>query len=192
MTSLKVNLTVLGVVVVLAAGFGLGLLKPGLKKLDERRAKLAAETEQVHERQAQVGDVGELYAGIVQLEREVRDSRSRLPADRQFGEFLGELSENLKEAGLEEYTVEPKPQKTLGKAQLPDSLDVVDGTTILPVKVAFTGGFDNLIGFLERMEGMVRLSHVESLSLVNDEGRPGRISVELELHTYHRAMEAVQ
>ncbi|RIK66400.1 MAG: hypothetical protein DCC65_09660 [Planctomycetota bacterium] len=189
MSAARMNLAVTAVVVAISAAFGLGAVRPGLKELEDRRAKLDAEAMKVREQQAGVGDIGRLYAAIVDLDRAMQDFRSRLPADRQFGEFLNAIAENIRSSGIEDYIVEPQSPRRIDESKLPEDLEIVKGTTVLPVRVAFECGFGPALEFLDRMENLTRLSHVESLRMVNLEEQPGRVRVEVTLHTYSNARD---
>ena len=43
-----------------------------------------------------------------------------------------------------------------------------------------------MVKFLDYLEKNRRLSHVESLKLINDEMKPGRIKADIVVHTYFR------
>ena len=185
MTTLKLNVTVVAIVLVLTSAFVFGLLMPGVGRLREARAELAEKVTKVETDQQQVGDASDLYASILQMDEKTRDFRKRLPAERQFGEFLNDLSDNLEASGIEDYSVQPRPAQVLDQTKLPASLKLTEGTVLLPVVVSFEGDFGGLFEFLRGIESLPRLSHVETLRLVNDEKRPGRVAVELTLCTYH-------
>lgn len=186
MTAVRLNLVVVGTVVVVTAGFAVGLLIPGLRELDRARAEVTGKVSAVQAQQQQVGNVSELYGTIQEMDRQLADFRTRLPEDRQFGEFLNELSENLKRNQIEEYVVQPRLARFLDESKLPADLALAKGTIVLPVNVSFETSFTRLFDFLKGMQAVPRLHHVESMSVVNDEQQPGLIRVEIELLTYHR------
>ena len=186
MSTMKLNLIIVGVVVTLTAGFAAGLLIPGVRDLDQARQEVADKLAVVQTEQQQVGNVSELYSSILQMDVQLTDFRKRLPEDRQFGEFLNDLSENLKRNQIDEYIVQPRPARPLDETKLPADRKLAKDTVILPVSVAFETSFTKLFEFLKSMEAMPRLYHVESLKVVNDEQRPGTVKVELGLQTYHR------
>ncbi len=185
MTNLRLNVTVVAIVLVLTSAFVFGLFMPGMGRLREARAELAEKVAKVKTDQQQVGDVSDLYASILHMDEKTRDFRKRLPAERQFGEFLNDLSDNLETSGIEDYSVQPRSAQVLDQAKLPASLKLAEGTILLPVVVSFESDFDDLFKFLRGVESLPRLSHVEMLKLVNDEERPGRVAVEVTLCTYH-------
>lgn len=182
---LKLNLIVVAVVLAMTAGFVLGLLIPGMEDLEERRAKLAEEVARVQSKQKEVGNVSELYASIVEMDEKTHDFRKRLPAERRFGEFINDVCETLRSCNINDYFPQQKAAKRLDAAKLPASLQRAAGTVILPVSISFETRFTTTFEFLKGVGSLPRLSRVTSLKLVNSENRPGRVSVEMMLDTYH-------
>lgn len=184
MSRVKLNALAFGIVVVMTAGFAFGFAFPGAKKLREQRDRIASETAMVKAEQERLGNIGELYATIVELDAAMSRFSERLPQQQNFGEFLNSVSENLKAAGVEDFAVQPKPPVALEAAKLPSSLAVAAGTMILPVRITFDGTLAQLVEFQSRMEELPRLSQVESMKLANDEGDPGNVRIEIELQTF--------
>ena len=186
MTIMRLNLIVLVTVVVLTGGFVAGLLVPGVKDLRRVRQEVTEQVGAVQAAQGQVGNVSELYASILRTGEQLADFRLHLPEDRQFGEFLNDISENLKRCEIVEYVVQPRPARQLDDSRLTPSFKLAKGTVILPVFVSFETDFGKLFDFLKHMETLPRLFHVESMKLSNNEEQPGLVKVELILQTYHR------
>lgn len=185
MTFKKLNLIVICVVAGLTGLFVGALLLPGTKELNLRLDEAAQKMQEVRAAQEEVGDVGELYATIVELDKRMADYRQHLPMERQFGEFLRSLSENLRTAGIDQNVVQQRAEQRLDETKLPASLKPALGTGILPVQISFESSFSQLFDFLKSVESLPRLSHVESLQLTNDEHSPGRVRAEIVLHTYY-------
>lgn len=186
MSIVRLNLIVIGAVVAVTSSFACGLLIPGMGALAQARADLSRKIATVRADQEKVGSVSDLYASIMDMDEQMWDFRKRLPAERQFGEFLNELSENLRKSGIDDYLVQPRPGRPLDGTKLPASMKLAKGTIILPVSVSFRGSFEALFDFLKKMESLSRLSHVANLKMVNDENGPGRVGVEVVFHTYHQ------
>lgn len=186
MNMFKLNLVIIAVVLAATAAFTWGLLFPGLEELRERQDRISAGLEGIEQTQRWVGDVGALYASIQSLNDEMRYFREQLPTDRRFGEFLNDLSKCLGQSEIADYAIQPISSMTVVSEQLPPDLKLAEGTVILPVRVLFESGFENVFGFLSRVESLKRLCHVEDLKLVNDESRPGHVRIEMELHAYYQ------
>lgn len=189
MNMLKLNVGVALLVVALTTAFVLALVRPGMKELKACQAEIADKQAAVCAEQERLGNIGGLFASVLQLDEAMRDFRVRLPEDRRFGEFLNDLSENLKKCGIDDYVVQPKPALLADEGKLPEALKVAAGTTILPVNISFRGTFVQLFDFLAGLESLSRLSHVEAIKVVNDEQHPGSVGVEMMLHTYQHPDE---
>lgn len=186
MSMFKLNLVIIAVVLVATAAFTWGLLLPGLDELHEQQEKISAGLKEVEQTQRSVGDVGSLYASIQSLNDQMRNFREQLPADRRFGAFLNDLSGCLEKSDVVDYAIQPIPSMAVVSERLPEDLKLAEGTVILPVRVLFESRFENVFGFLSRMESLKRVCHVENMELVNDESRPGYVRIDLELHAYHQ------
>ena len=182
---MRLNIAVIAVVLGLTSAFSFGLLMPGFAKLKEARAEVAVEADKTRTDQQMVGDVSKLFASIVKLDEEMSDFRKRLPADRDFGDFLRDLSNNLLETGVENYAVQPRPAREIEPSKLPPALALTQGTTILPVSISFESSFYKVFEFLAKIEEMPRITHLETISFINDEKSPGDVKVEIMLYTYH-------
>jgi Tfp pilus assembly protein PilO len=182
----KLNLVVVGVVLALTAGFAFGLLLPGWKKLNVVQHDLALKLAAVEADQQKTGNVSDLYASILRINEQMSDFRKRLPQDRQFGDFLNELSEHLKGTDIQQYNVQPKAARPVDEAKLPKDLQLAKGVVVLPVSLSFETDFLRLFDFLKNLHTLGRVFHVESLSATGTETRPGEVRVEMVLQTYHR------
>lgn len=186
MSPLRLNLIVLGAVVVIAGGFTLGLLRPGLRELDDRRAQLSAEVQQMRQRQEAVGNIGELYSSIVSMDELMQTFRKRLPTHQQVGEFLRDVSDALAKCGIKDYVVEPGMPHPVDENRIPADKQIVKGTVIIPVSLSFDCEFDSLASFLDRLEGLERLNHLAWMNVTNDTTVPGQVHVEVVIHAFHR------
>jgi len=185
MTLRKLNLIVVGGVVGLTGLFAAALFLPRTKQLKHLREDLSQRSQAVRAEQEQIGNVSEIYAAILEMDRRKEDDRRKLPLERQFGDFLKALSDRLGQAGIEQNVVKQKPEYRLDDAKLPAELKRAKGTGILPVRVSFDSTPGQLFEFIKSVESMPRLSHVGSLEVANDETNPGRVHADITLHTFY-------
>lgn len=189
MNEVKGNLITVGVVVLLWAGFALGVLLPGRRSLSEKQQRVEATAQRVRSEYSTVVDMSAVFAEILRLEQDNAHYRERIPSERRFGEFLNNLSQCLQTAGIADFVVEPRPEQLWTEQDLPDELKSARGMTLLRVRVTFQGKFDNLFDFLSAVEAIPRLSHVESMTVRNQEEQIGRIDAEIILRTYYKPDE---
>lgn len=174
------------VIAVTAAAFAAGMLFPGLRELETRRAAIAAELDQAQQAQAEVSDMSAMYAGIIKLKEREYQLWNQIPVEPRFSEFLNQLSQELKATGINEYDVQRPPARELDPTRLPESLRLAAHIVVLPVALKFECDANQMQRLLDRIEGVERLVHVDDLKIQNDEKSPGRLSVELVLQVYHR------
>lgn len=187
MTTTKLNLAAIGAVLVLAATFALGFLRPGLRRLASTQDLVVEKLSAVRDKQQSLGDVSQLYASIVEQDLQMHDIHAQLPARRRFGEFLRDLSNYLEENGIADFLVEPQLPQPIDDQNVPTSLRFVSGTHVLPVQLSFDCSAEQLVAFLDAVESLSRLSQVDKLLVKNHDSDPGRVSVELTITAYQNS-----
>jgi len=185
----KLNTIVAAIVLACTGAFVFGLLLPGYKELERRREEFLSRQDDIRQKQKTLGDVSELYEKILALDAQMDDFRRRLPADRRFGEFLNDIAENLRRVGVTDYAVQPQPACDVDCTRLPPDMQLDENIALLPVSVSFESDFEQVFHFLKRMEDLARLSHVETISLINNDQNPGHVRVELVLHAYQQKLD---
>ena len=188
MSHSKLNYIVVASVVLLSAAFGGALVRPGMNDLDARYDAVREKMDVVETKQAEVGDVSRLYAAIQELDRAIEDYDVRLPRERDFGPYLEGITHSLRANNIPDYIVQPRTALSVDAELLPKDLALARGTMILPVQVSFRGSFESLFGFLDGLESMDRLSHVQTMELTNTESDPGQVSVSLVVYTYYQTL----
>jgi len=185
-TQIKLNAVSVGLVLAATAVFVFCLLLPGSQGLRERQERLTAELSEVEQMRQDVGDVSRLYASIVSLNEEVSTFRRRLPVKRQLGDLLSDLSECLEAAAIKNLTIQPRKMMRVDGPQLPAELELAAGTVIVPVNVSFESEVSVAMSFLECLESLDRIVHVESAQWANSEQTPGWTSVDVVVHAYYQ------
>ena len=184
MSTAKMNIVVLLAVLGLTSGFVFGVLVPGFGRLKTKHAEIEAAAAQVKSDQGQVGNIGDIYKSILELDKETSDYRVKLPSDRRFGEFLNSLSDSLKKVQIDDYIVQLRDARRLEAESLPSQLKLAAGTTILAVDVKFETNFETLFELLLVIEKLPRVTQVEKLQLALLDEQSNEIHVDLLLHTY--------
>lgn len=190
MSVFRLNVMVVGLVIVSTGAFAWGWLLPGMDDLRDRHDQIATELEALQKQQRSVGDVGSLYQSIVGLSEEMSNFERRLPTKRRIGEFRHDLTQCLEGSGIRYYRPKELPAVEADPQRLPEHLRQAARTVILPIRVSFTSAFSDVFEFLKCVEDLERLSHVESVEMENDEGNPGSVRVQIVLHTFHRPQNA--
>lgn len=184
MTQFKLNAVSVGLVLAATAMFVFGLLFPGFQALRDRQERLTADLGEVEQMRRDVGDVSRLYASIVSLNEEVSSFRRRLPAKRQLGDLLSEVSECLDADTIKAVSIQPGKMMRIDDQRLPADLDLAAGTVIVPVNVSFESDVTGALSFLNCVESLERIVHVESAQWANNEQTPGWTKVDVVVHAY--------
>jgi len=106
--------------------------------------------------------------------RQVRDYPRLVPASKDLGLFLGQLSQELDSSGMRDTAVRALPLTPLGKCSQ------------LPIEVHGSGSFEQFQDFLQRLEHLERMSSVSRLEVKADDAMSGKVTVDLTLSIYCR------
>ncbi|MCB9858094.1 MAG: type 4a pilus biogenesis protein PilO [Phycisphaerales bacterium] len=185
MSSKRLNVITISVVVVAVLGFTFGLLLPGNRRLEELQNSIAAEQLAVAIKQAEVGDISGLYKDLVTLSDDVRTFRERLPTDRRLGEFLNELSDAMSKKGISDFNVQPLPATRVASDDLPERLRLANGTGVLPVQIAFRSDFKHAFELLDAIEVLPRLAYVERFQVEAVDELSGELNVTMVVQAFH-------
>src|SRR5262245_50370743 len=161
MSPVKLNVIIISVVLGICAIFSFCFMLPGTKSLSAKEKEVSGEIEQVRNKQIELGNVSELYSSIQEMDQQMKDFREKLPPDKAFGEFLRDVSENLKKEGIDDFVVQPRQPLRIDETHLPPAFDAVKGTVILPVGLQFETSFEKVFSFLASMDELTRISNVE-------------------------------
>ncbi len=186
MTQFKLNAVSVGLVLAATVAFGFGLLFPGFQGLRERQDRLTVGLDEVDQMRRDVGDVSLLYASIVSLNEEVSTFRRRLPVKRQLGDLLSDLSKCLEAETIKDIAIQPRKMMQVDDRKLPADLELAAGTMIVPVSVSFESDVAGALSFLDCLESLERIVHVESAQWTNSEQKPGWTSVDVVVHAYYQ------
>ena len=185
MNAKRLNLITIVVVLAATAGVGFGLMMPGSRKMKELRASIEAEQQAVRLKQAEVGDVSDVYRRLLSLSEELSTFRQRLPTDRRLGEFLNEISDAMSQTGIRDFHVQPLPASRVSSNALPERLRLANGTGVLPVKIAFQSEFQKAFELLDAIEELPRLAYVERFDVKSLDERGVAVSVTMVVQAFH-------
>lgn len=149
----KDNLVFLGMILVLVVGATMVVYLPQNRRIKELRAEAVST-------QGQLKSDATLVAAVPAMVRESETLKARysnfdrkLPAQQELHEFLKQINNSLTASGLTNQSIEPGTP----------TRDTYFNT--LPIQMKFQGSFFTLAKFLESLEGMERLSRVQSLKV---------------------------
>lgn len=181
MSPMRLNILFIAIVTMLTGAFTAGILLPGLRELGSARKEVTAAADRTREAQVSAGEESAVYQAILNLEKELADSRRHVPTERQFGEFLNDVSEALRSLGVADYELRPLTERPL-------TVEGDRGTSrafVLPVRVKIECSFKTAFDFLEKLGGMRRLTRVAALKIDSSGSRGPRVEVRLLIETFY-------
>lgn len=185
MSTKRLNVTTILVVVALSAGFLFGLMLPGERRLSALQASIAQEQAQVARQQAEVGNVSEVYLQLQALAGRLKTFRRQLPSDRRVGEFLNDLSDTMTRTGITEFQVQQLPATRVMSNDLPENMKQVNGTGVQPVRISFRSDFRKAFELLGAIEKLARLAYVEQFEVKVEDEFSGVVSVTMVVQAFH-------
>ncbi len=184
----KLNAIFVTAIVIAAGAFSIGLVFPGLKELEQERNRISEELSQAAGIQRQVGDISSLYQDLMDLREREKALWYEVPPEPRLGQLLNQLSKCVLATGVEKYDIQPDMPRDVDPARLPDQLRLASNLTVQPVVLKFEGKFGQFLQLLEEIKKLERLVRVDTMKILNNESKPGVLSIELVLHAYQRRM----
>ena len=185
MSPMRLNILFVGIVAAMTGGFTLGVLMPGIRQLNESRREVTEAAERTRQAQVTAGEEAAVYQAIMDLQCELADSRRHVPAERQFGEFLNDVSESLRELGVMNYELRPMPEHPLTLAPGAVAVPFAGKAFVLPVRLKIQCPFKTAFDFLTQLSEMPRLARVAAIEINAVDSRSPRVEVRMLIETYY-------
>jgi len=160
------------VVAVLIGGYSLVVHFPQSNRLDSVRDKISRVAQQCEEDAAKAEHIPQMQADVERLKSEFQDFDRRLPRQQELGEFLREISSTGIAGELDDQMIKPGNPST-------GSL-----YNRLPILMDFTCSFTELVGFLNRLNAMPRLTRVERITVSPTTDATERVKVHMQVNIY--------
>ncbi len=185
MSPMRLNVLFVAIVTVLTGGFTAGVLLPGLRELGNARKEVTDAADRTRQAQVSAGEESAVYQAILDLERELTESRRHVPAERQFGEFLNTVSEALRSLGVVDYELRPLTERALAPTDLATANPAKVRAFVLPVRVKIVCSFRTAFEFLEKLSSMPRLTRIAAIEIDGVDSRSPRVEVQLLIETFY-------
>ena len=109
------------------------------------------------------------------LQNQLQDYESKIPQQRDFGAFLGKITDLMNEHQLKEQSIEP------------GEIIEADKFNCIPVSMKCKGRLTQLFNFYDRLQALDRLVRIEHIKLSNDTDYSGQVSMNTKAIIYYRA-----
>jgi len=141
-------------------------------RLADARSQIARAKARIAQDQAAADRIPQLQQDVERLRRQLNDFDHRLPAQQELGEFLKEISNTAQAQRLESRGIQPGISTR-------DKL-----FSRLPITLGFNGGFADVVGFLEKLDGLTRLTRIERIEIRPTENEGQALQVDMQINIY--------
>lgn len=147
------NLIFAGLCIAVMLAYALVIHRPQQKRLDQLRAEIARTSVQATEDAAKAQRIPSMRLEVERLRRQYKDFDRSLPGQQELAGFLREISLAAESQRLQCDQIQPG-NPTTG-----------DLYNRLPIVMSFRCTFADLVGFIEELNGMARLTRIENLQI---------------------------
>lgn len=109
-----------------------------------------------------------------ELRNELDDYEAKIPDQRDFGSFFGQITDLMNQLSLKEQNIEP------GETVVADTFNCI------PVSMRCKGRLTQLFNFYNCLQALDRLVRIEQVKLSNDADYSGQVSMETKAVIYYR------
>lgn len=167
----KDTLLMLAPVAIIVIGAVVLVFMPQSGQLKRLNTQITAQTYKLRAESEQASVVPELVRRVEGMNHRYKDFDHCLPKRTELGGFLCDIARHLDEHELSNQSIEPgNPTRS-------------ELFHTLPITMRFRGSYMNIARFLRRLDEMERLSRVEMLQIVGDEGQQD-LEAEIQINIY--------
>ena len=203
MTRRVVTIAVL-VLVVILAGWYLLLWSPTNSNLDTAKERAETARQRQAQLQSEITRLRAAQASEPQTRARLETLRTAIPDDPALGQFIIDVNDAATRAGIDFISIAPALPRaatatavTTTTAASDTTATTVAGTTVTPVgtgpaevavQLQVTGGYFQVLDFLNRLDALPRLVVTDTLNMTADAA--GRLTVGLTTRIFVRAIPA--
>jgi len=169
----QISICIIGALLV--ADFVLFGYTPSYTRLKKLRAEGARQRCVIAQASVQKGRLSSLKEDLAELEAQVADYESNVPAGREIGRFLHEVASLMDEQDLKEQRIEPGEKIT------------TERLNCIPVDIRCRGGLTQVFEFYRKLQAMDRLVRIQQVKLVNDRNFSGQVGMQTKAIIYYKS-----
>ncbi|HOI55341.1 MAG TPA: type 4a pilus biogenesis protein PilO [Phycisphaerae bacterium] len=168
----------IGVALAMVGGFVVAFYVPNARKMKSAEATLAECQAELSMKLARSKDLPVLLDEVRTMEAGYERDVARIPSEPRIPEFLESVAAVMKEAGIVQRNVLPQAPR-----MRPSYVEQ-------PMSIAFEAPYEAAYEVLRRIEGMDRITRVESLELVATPSDNGTVRVKMSVVVFCGGREA--
>jgi Tfp pilus assembly protein PilO len=169
------NLIMVSILAAMVIGTAIFSFLPQSRELDSLKAQAAKLRVEMVETSQRAAVVPQMVRQVEELKSLYKNFGRRLPARKELGGFLREISTNLSSNQFSQQVIEPGQP---AREKLFHTL---------PIILRFKGSYPALAGFLTGLGDMERLTQVQKLSISNNTGKDDEgkdLDIEVRMNIY--------
>jgi Tfp pilus assembly protein PilO len=155
-----------------AGGFYLAIYLPQAELSRQLTARILAQQQELNIETATARNLPAVERQVTGLIARLQGLK-HVPDQPDIGEFVRVINQLSQESSLTKMDVQPG---TARQSALYDER---------PVKLTFQGDFSGVYEFLQGIEGLKRLTRIQSVKLLGITGKPGQVSAEVSICIYY-------
>jgi Tfp pilus assembly protein PilO len=156
------------------AGFVLVRYRPLRKKMDLVEQAKAAHTIAMAKALAQGSQLSPFKEQLVEFRSSVGDYRTKVPANRNLGDFLQQITNLMNKHDLTEQLIQPGQQFK------------AEQFNCIPVNMRGTGSFKQIFEFFRSLQTLDRLVRIQRVELLNDSDFGGTVTILADTVVYYQ------
>ncbi len=159
----------------LVADFVLFGYMPSYTRLKELRAAASRQNRVIAQASVQKRRLSVLKEAMAELEVQVENYDSSVPARREIGQFLHGVASMMNGQNLKEQRIEPGEKIT------------TERLNCIPVDIRCTGSLTQVFEFCRKLQALDRLVRIQQVKLVNDRNFTGEVSMQTKVIIYYKS-----
>jgi Tfp pilus assembly protein PilO len=152
----KKQIIIIAIMLVMALGFIFFQYLPMSRAIAESRQQQKIAQQQAENDQAKNIKLPSMQEQVENLRQKVGDYDAKIPQDRDFGNFMQNITAFMSKNNLKEQLVKPAGEMNF------------EQVSIIPVSIECSGTFSEIFNFLKDFENSQRLFSLEHIRLENN------------------------
>jgi Tfp pilus assembly protein PilO len=168
------QLIIFGVVFLIVAGFLVLQYYPTLKRIKVLKMEKQQQSLLNSKIITDLGNVKNIAEQAEELKHKIGDYDLKVPAGPDLGRFLQQVAEIMNEQNLQEQLIQPGIEGREGQL------------VCMPIEIKCKGSLNQIFNFFRSLEKMERIIRIEKVSIRNEAGFSGIITLNARANIFYR------
>ena len=169
----KKQMTIFAIIALMAFTFFMFGYLPLRKKLSNVKQTLSKQKLAVMKAQIEKQHIPQVQILLSDLQGRISDFDSKIPDNRDLGNFLQQATKLMNDYGLKEQQIQP------------DAEIKAAAVSCIPIDMQCKGTLQQLFGFYDALRNSDRLIRIKKVGLNNDDGYSGNLTMKAKAVIYY-------